>query len=121
MRFLVDENLSGFYASELRKQGWDVKWMTEVAPSADDDVVIGIALSEDRIILTSDIHLASRTLWEPQSNVPTILLRLASVEYRAAARLVVVKLLERIDWHTIHAVITPDKVRIRPKLRLFDK
>jgi uncharacterized protein with PIN domain len=121
MRFLVDENLSGFYVAELRLRGFDVSWMTEVAPSADDDVVVQIALSETRVLLTSDIELASRTLWEPESNVATILLRLGSLEYRVAAKLVAETISMRSDWPSIHAVITPRRLRTRPKLLLISK
>lgn len=95
--------------------------MNEIAPSSDDDIVIQIALSENRVLITSDVRLASRTLWEPQSNIPTILLRLESLDHRIAAKLVATTLQQRSDWHMLHSVISPQKLRTRPKLHLISE
>jgi predicted nuclease of predicted toxin-antitoxin system len=119
MRFLVDENLSRALVTAMRAEGWDVDWIVELAPSVSDDVVIEMAVQSNRILLTADIELASRTLWEPQSNVATLLLRLDSLNAEAVAALVISTLKQRADWEHLHCVLTPQKLRTRPKLSLL--
>jgi predicted nuclease of predicted toxin-antitoxin system len=119
MRFLVDENLSRALVTAMRAEGWDVDWIVELAPSVSDDVVIQIAIRSNRVLLTSDIELASRTLWEAQSNVATLLLRLDSLDAQTVAELVTSTLKQRTDWEHLHCVLTPQKLRTRPKLSLL--
>jgi predicted nuclease of predicted toxin-antitoxin system len=82
-----------------------------------DDVVIEIGKPSGRIFMTADVELASRTLREPQSNMPTILLRIGNMDAQDMTRLVTNTLKQRTDWQELHAVLTPQKLRIKPVLR----
>jgi predicted nuclease of predicted toxin-antitoxin system len=117
VRFLADENIPAYLVKAIREEGWDVEWISETTPSVPDSVVIEIGKRSGRILLTADVELASRTLLEPQSNVPTILLRMGNLEAVEVALLVTRTMKQRADWHELHAVLTPQKLRARPILR----
>ena len=117
LRFLIDENIPAFLVRAFRAEGWDVNWISETAPSVSDDVVIEIGKSSGRILITADVELASRTLREPQSNMPTILLRMGNMVAQDMTRVVTNTLRQRTDWQELHAVLTPQKLRVKPILR----
>ena len=117
MNFLADENIPSYLVKALRAEGWDVVWISEAAPSVSDDVVIEMGRRTGRILMTADVELASRTLLEPHSIMPTILLRMGNLEAIEIVRLVIITLKQRTDWLELHAVLTPQKLRARPMLR----
>ncbi len=117
LRFLVDENIPAYLVKAFRAECWDVEWISETAPSVSDDIVIEIGKSSGRILITADVELASRTLREPQSNMPTILLRMGNMDAQDMTRLVTNTLKQRTDWQELHAVLTPQKLRVKPILR----
>lgn len=117
LRFLIDENIPAYLVKAFRAEGWDVEWISETAPSVSDDVVIEVGKSSGRILMTADVELASRTLREPQSNMPTLLLRMGNMNAQDMTRLVTNTLKQRTDWQELHAVLTPQKLRVKPILR----
>jgi predicted nuclease of predicted toxin-antitoxin system len=54
VRFLADESCDFAVVVALRAAGHDVKAVAEVAPAAADDVVLALARSEGRVLLTED-------------------------------------------------------------------
>jgi hypothetical protein len=54
MRFLADESCDFRVVRALRAAGHDVTAVIELAPGAEDEVVIELALRERRIFLTED-------------------------------------------------------------------
>jgi predicted nuclease of predicted toxin-antitoxin system len=118
MRFLADENIASQLVKALRAENWDIAWIAETAPSISDQAVIQIAKADRRILLTADIELASITLREPQSAVPTILLRMGNTLPAEFASILINTLKQRNDWNTIHAVLTPQKLRARSLLTI---
>jgi predicted nuclease of predicted toxin-antitoxin system len=113
MRFLADENIASQLVKTLRAEQYDVDWIAETAPSVPDEVVIRIAKTGDRILLTADIELASRTLRDPQSKAPTILLRMGNLSPADFAHILAATIKQRDDWKSLHAVLTPQKLRIK--------
>jgi predicted nuclease of predicted toxin-antitoxin system len=114
MRFLADENIASQLVRALRAENWDIDWIAETAPSVSDETVIQITRDNKRILLTADIELASKTLREPHSSVPTLLLRMGNASPADFATILTKTLKQRDDWETIHAVLTPQKLRARP-------
>ena len=53
-RFLANENVAGEVVEALRAAGCDIAWMTEEAPGTSDPVVLSIAFSQQRVLLTFD-------------------------------------------------------------------
>ena len=54
MRILIDENVSAGIANALAERGHDVERVAELNRSADDDAVLELAISTDRILITFD-------------------------------------------------------------------
>lgn len=54
MRFLADESCDFAVVRALRSAGFDVRCISESIPRAKDTEVIGLALREERILLTED-------------------------------------------------------------------
>ncbi len=54
MRFLADESCDFAVVRALRAAGHDVVAVTEMAPAANDETVIEIALNDGRLLLTED-------------------------------------------------------------------
>jgi hypothetical protein len=54
LRFLADESCDFSVVRALREAGLDVTAVAEVNPGIDDDVVLALAQSESRVLLTED-------------------------------------------------------------------
>lgn len=54
MRFLADESCDFAVVRVLRTAGHDVTAVTEISPGIEDEVVIDLAISGNRILLTED-------------------------------------------------------------------
>lgn len=54
VKFLADEGFSLPIASILRDKGYDVEWVGDIAPGADDTKIFEISRKDSRIILTED-------------------------------------------------------------------
>jgi predicted nuclease of predicted toxin-antitoxin system len=54
MKFLLDSCVSKFAVNDLRTAGMDVKWIPEIGPDPGDEVIIEMALREDRVLVTID-------------------------------------------------------------------
>jgi len=53
-KLLLDENLGRLFIKELRKKGYDVKWVSDVQRGMSDEEVARLALTENRVIITQD-------------------------------------------------------------------
>lgn len=54
VRFIVDECLPERLVSGLQRRGHDVEWVTTLAPAANDQEILEIAIGADRIIVSED-------------------------------------------------------------------
>ena len=54
MRFLADESCDFAVVTALRAAGHDLSAVVEINPGAQDDVVLALARSEGRVLLTED-------------------------------------------------------------------
>ncbi len=53
-RFLANENVPGEVVLAARQSGYDLAWIVELSPGADDDAVLATALAEGRVLVTFD-------------------------------------------------------------------
>ena len=53
-KFLADENVPGDAVEAARAAGYDLAWIKELSPSADDDTVLATSLAERRVFVTFD-------------------------------------------------------------------
>lgn len=54
MRFLADESCDFAIVRRLREDGYDVVAVAEIAPRAEDNRVVDLAVRDRRILLTED-------------------------------------------------------------------
>ncbi|WP_420387435.1 DUF5615 family PIN-like protein [Roseivirga sp.] len=54
MKFLANENFTAASVNQLKSNGIDVVWITEISPGISDHEIMNFAINENRIILTHD-------------------------------------------------------------------
>lgn len=79
MRFLADESCDFRVVRALRAAGHDVMAVVEVAPGAEDDAVIELAVREDRIFITEDRDFGQLIYAAAQPAPGVILVRFSSI------------------------------------------
>jgi predicted nuclease of predicted toxin-antitoxin system len=115
MRVIANENISGTVIRTLRERGHDVLSVKESMRSAGDSVVLTRARTEQRIVITHDKdfgELAFRTRLPAENGV--ILFRLSGSDPTTDNRRMLEILETDVDWAGNFAVMTDDRVRIRP-------
>ncbi|HVR94983.1 MAG TPA: DUF5615 family PIN-like protein [Thermoanaerobaculia bacterium] len=120
MRILANENFPGPVISALRALGHDVKSVTESMRGASDREILGQAQREDRLVVTFDKdfgELAFRFGLPSSSGV--VLFRLSGSSPDADNARALAALGSRDDWQGHFAVITDDRIRLRPLPRLI--
>jgi predicted nuclease of predicted toxin-antitoxin system len=114
LKFLADESFSFGIISVLRKKGYDIKWIGEVAAGVSDRIVYKIAQEEDRVILTEDKDFGELAVRYRLKTSGVVLLRINSKEKELRQRRVF-ELFERfpgkLEGHLI--VVDSEKFRFR--------
>ncbi len=86
MRFLADESCDFAVVRTLRTAGFDVLSVSESAPRAEDSEVIGLALREDRILLTEDKDFGRLVYSHGQETLGVIFLRFPTFARKQISR-----------------------------------
>jgi predicted nuclease of predicted toxin-antitoxin system len=113
MRFLADESCDFAVVRVLRAAGHAVVAIAEVAPRAEDDAVIDLALREDRLLLTEDKDFGRLVYAMGRRTAGVLFLRFPA-SAREALPKVVVSLVKRRGERLIgrFVVVQPGRVRI---------
>ena len=115
MLLLLNENMPGTLASMLRDEGHDVLHVKEAMRGADDASVLARAHAEARLLLTQDKDFGELAF---QHGLPAecgiILFRLTGADPETDVRRMLSALGSRSDWAGRFAVVTDDRVRLRP-------
>jgi predicted nuclease of predicted toxin-antitoxin system len=122
MRWIADENVSKTVIRALRERGHDVLSVKESLGGVDDPRILDRAQSERRVLLTHDKdfgELAFRRRLPADSGI--VLFRLSGASPEGDNRRVLQALAGDIDWTGHFAVVTDDRVRIRPLPRAPEK
>lgn len=77
IRFLVDESTGEEVASYLRRHGYDVVSIAEMAPQADDTSILQFAVSDQRIVITNDKDFGDMVFRDHGKHCGIVLLRLS--------------------------------------------
>jgi len=113
MRFLADESCDFAVVRALKRAGFDVLCISESTPRAEDLEVIGIALREERILLTEDKDFGRLVYSHGQETLGVIFLRFPTFARKQISRdvLDLVKLQgERLVGSFI--TVQPGRIRI---------
>jgi predicted nuclease of predicted toxin-antitoxin system len=112
MRFLADESCDFRVARALRAAGHDVLAVAEVAPGADDKIIIELSLHERRVFITEDRDFGHLVYASDMQTSGVILLRFPA-NARAILPDVVVELVtehgDKLKDHFV--VVQPGRIR----------
>jgi predicted nuclease of predicted toxin-antitoxin system len=86
MRFLADESCDFAVVRALRAAGFDVLCILESSPRAEDSEVIGLALREERILLTEDKDFGRLVYSHGQETLGVIFLRFPTFARRQISK-----------------------------------
>ena len=111
MRLLADENIPAGMVGALRAAAHDVGWIREDARGISDQEVLGLASSQDRVLITADKDFGELAFRGTRVTGGIVLIRArGTVEARTAALLAALG--SRSDWSDLFAVVENDRVRI---------
>ena len=114
MRFLANENIPGPVVVALRGGGHDVVAVKESMPGASDRAVLERAQADGRLVVTFDKDFGELAVRLRLSAAGVILLRLAGTNPDADNARAVAAITSREDWSGHFAVVTDDRIRLRP-------
>ncbi|MCA9243952.1 MAG: DUF5615 family PIN-like protein [Phycisphaerales bacterium] len=114
MKFLANENIPAPVITMLRAQRVDILSIAEESPGVADSVVVERALSDGRILVTSDKDFGELAFRWRAIPPGIVLFRLAGSVPEEDNRRMVAVLLERSDWLGHFSVVESDRVRMRP-------
>ncbi len=115
MRILANENVPGAVIAGLRARGHDVAAVKEIMPGARDRAVLELAQAQARLVVTCDKdygELAVRFRLAAPAGV--VLLRLGGATPEVDNARALAALTSREDWAGHFAVVTDDRIRLRP-------
>ena len=113
MRFLVDESCDVVLGKALVEAGNDVLGVGEVQPGADDEWVISLAVSENRILLTEDKDFGWLIYAHGHKAIGVIFLRYpVSERHRIAQDLVELVKQQSENLIGCFVTVTPKRIRI---------
>jgi predicted nuclease of predicted toxin-antitoxin system len=114
MKFLADEGIDKPIVDALRQAGFDVFYILETNPGADDELILSIANAQQRILLTQDKDFGELVYRLRSSHSGVILIRLAGISPEIKAEIVSTMLLKhQSELPNAFTVIQPNAMRIR--------
>jgi predicted nuclease of predicted toxin-antitoxin system len=117
LRFLADESCDFTVVRSLRAAGHDVTAIAEINPGIDDEVVMALAHSESRILVTEDKDFGQLAFAADQRIGGIILIRYPSASRNLLGR-VIVEIVGELGDRLIgaFAVIEPGRARLSRSL-----
>lgn len=88
MKFLADEGVDGLIVKTLRDANFDVAYIVEIMSGAEDEAVLKLANSEDRILITRDKDFGELVYRLHQVHSGIILNRLSELNTETKATIV---------------------------------
>ena len=114
MKFLADEGVDKPIVIALREAGFDIDYILESHPGTDDETILQIANSQERILLTQDKDFGELVFRLKQSHTGIILIRLEG--YTPDSKAQTVKDLLSAHQNELakaFTVVQPNAIRIR--------
>ena len=112
MRFLADESCDAALGQALLEAGNDVMEVREAKPGADDEWVVSLAVSENRILLTEDKDFGGLIYAHGHKAIGVIFLRYPVSERNRIAQ-DLVELVKQQNEKLIGSFVTVTPKRIR--------
>ncbi len=117
MNLFADESVDRQIVERLRRDGFQVPFIAEMAPGISDDAVLDRANQEGAMLITADKDFGELVFRQNRISHGVILLRLAGISAERKAE-IVASAIQRFakDLPETFAIIMPNAVRIRRKL-----
>jgi predicted nuclease of predicted toxin-antitoxin system len=119
VRFLADESCDFVVVTALRTVGHDVSAMVEINPGAEDEVVLALARSEGRVLVTEDKDFGLLAYAGGHQTAGVVLIRFPS-RVRSALGQAIVDVVTELGDRLAKAfvVVEPGRARVsRPNVR----
>ena len=117
MRYLADESVERQIVDALRQAGYEVDYVAETAPGADDPDVLARANREASVLITGDKDFGELVYRRGQQNAGVVLLRLSGLtQQRKATIAIKVFASHAADFAAAFSVVTESGVRVRRRL-----
>ena len=114
MKLCANENVPGDCVAALRRSGHDVFWIREGAPGSPDNVVLAIAQSEGRLLITFDKDFGELVYRHgAAASDGVVLFRLRKPSPDFVAKRVTQILESRADWKGNFSVVDEHSIRMR--------
>lgn len=115
MRMLANENVPGPLIAMLRQKGHDVVSVKERLCGVSDRGVLARAQAEERILITFDKEFGELAFrFRLPASCGVILFRLSGTSPERDNARALATLESRQDWAGHFAVVTDDRIRLRP-------
>lgn len=114
MKLCANENVPGDCVAALRQSGDDVLWIRETAPGSPDNIVLEVAQSERRLLITLDKdfgELVYKLGAKASSGVVLFRLRKRSPAFLVTRVTQILK--SRADWENHFSVVDEYSIRMR--------
>jgi predicted nuclease of predicted toxin-antitoxin system len=112
-KFLANENVPAEAVELARQGGIDLAWIKEITPGADDDRVLALSLTEDRVLVTLDKDFGEMAFHQgKQSSCVVILLRPRLRSPTHLAPFLVGVLNQTITWEGDLSVAREGRLRV---------
>ena len=115
MKFLADESVDDPVVFLLRANKYDIEYIKELCPGANDEVVLKLGLDSNSILITMDKDFGELVYRRKQQHTGVVLLRLEGHTPIQRAN-IVLSVFEKHSYELVNAftVIQPNFSRIRP-------
>jgi predicted nuclease of predicted toxin-antitoxin system len=115
LRFLADVNVERAIVDLLIQKGYDVKWIPDYDCEIEDEKLIELMNSEDRILITNDKDFGELTFLQKTASRGIILIRVPGQNVAEKVQLISKLITEHGDRVPNHfVVVTKAKMRFIP-------
>src|SRR6266851_3271141 len=112
-KFLANENVPAEAVELARRGGIDLAWIKEITPGADDDRVLTLSLTENRVLVTFDKDFGEMAFHQgKQASCGVILLRPRLRSPTHLAQFLVGVLNQAITWEGHLSVAREGRLRV---------
>ena len=116
MNLVVDESVDKLIVDTLRQAGHKVLYISEFAPSIDDEIVLNQANQNDALLVTEDKDFGELVFRQGLIHTGVVLIRLGGLSTQAKTRIIsTVFANQGSEFLEAFSVISPGGVRIRRK------
>lgn len=114
MNLVVDESVDRRIVDALRRDGHNVLYVSEFAPSIVDQEVLDLANRNDALLVTEDKDFGELVFRNGQIHTGVVLIRLGGLSAQAKARnILTIFANQGTELLNAFSVISPGRVRVR--------